>query len=151
METVTKSDVKMIDRLVQLGFTKAAERANKLSGKRKKLMIAYEHYRYIRREKIEAFKEKLFEKTHNWDGNGGRHALSFSKIEDYEAAPPMDVLDLLETAKGHKCFDSFEIVYIKKIKDPLLLGVIEGCSDKFFIGQWDDDISINDILAENEG
>lgn len=151
METITKSDVKILARLEKLGFKKAAERAKKLEGKRKKLMIAYEFYRYVKREKINAFNQDLRKKTHNWDGVGGYHTLDLVKIEDYESAPPTDVLDCLEAAKDHNCFDSFEVAYIKKVKDPLLFGVIEGCSDKFFIAQWDDDVSINDLLKENEG
>ena len=36
--------------------------------------------------------------------------------------------------------------WIKEIKDPIVFGVINGCPDKFFISQWDDDIKIDDIF-----
>ena len=63
--------------------------------------------------------------------------------------PPDTVLDALEKAKEDNCFDTFEVAkisWIEEIKDPILFGIIEGCSDKFFISQWDDDVKIEDLL-----
>jgi hypothetical protein len=48
------------------------------------------------------------------------------------------------------CFDSFEIAKIqwkREIKDPILFGRIDGCPDRFYVSQWDDDVRIEDILG----
>jgi len=37
------------------------------------------------------------------------------------------------------------------VPDPILLGRITGCENRYFIAQWDDDVKIEDILKENEG
>ena len=57
----------------------------------------------------------------------------------------------LEEAKKLDCFDEFEIAYIAEVKDPILFGIVKGCSTKFYVAQWDDDVRIEDILAPNEG
>lgn len=63
----------------------------------------------------------------------------------------MSVLDSLEVAMGRKCFDSFMVAHIIDVEDPILFGYINGCSDHFFIDQWDEDVKIQDILKDNEG
>ena len=49
---------------------------------------------------------------------------------------------------------SDEIAKIQDIvqtKDPIVFGCINKCADRFFIAQWDDDVSIEQILNDNEG
>lgn len=136
------------ERLDELGFKVAAKTISKARG----LALAYEHYRYVRWEKIMEFNEKLKKQTiHGNEFQQDWQELVFEDISMYEKVPPAHVLDSLETAKGRKIFDSFDIAYIKEVKDPILFGIIEGCTDKFFIDQWDSDVSISDILKENEG
>jgi hypothetical protein len=60
----------------------------------------------------------------------------------------------LKKAKDMGCFDYFEVAKVETVEvrpDPIIFGGIEGCDDKFFITQWDDDVSIEEILNENEG
>lgn len=141
----------VVDVLERLGFTKASAKVKELVTRKRKMALAYEHYRYVRPEKIQEFNAKLRKKTANYDGMGGYHTLSFVPIADYEGAPPMDVLNELQVAQDRKIFDKFEVGYIREVPDPLLMGVIDGCPDKFYISSWDNDISISDLLKPNEG
>jgi len=138
-----------IEKLGKLGFTYATQKIKNLAEKKRKLAIAYEHYRFVRQEKINDFNQKLKEKTIK--RNGEYQVLSFSSLATYEEVPPEYVLLKLEEAMGKKCFDSFKIAHIVKVKDPILFGKIDGCTDLFYIDQWDDDVSIHDILNINEG
>lgn len=151
MDTEVKPEKQVIDVLERLGFKTASANLKTMSERKRKLAIAYEHYRFVREEKIAAFQDKLRKKTHNWDNRQGYHKLDFVPIESYEHVPPSDVLTELETAQGRKCFDNYEVAYIKKVEDPLLFGRIKGCPDRFFIAQWDNDVKIEDILKPNEG
>lgn len=149
----TKTEVKpqiTQERLARLGLKTVAANLDKLTSRAKKMKIAYKHYRFITPEKIKAFQKKL-------EAAAGMYAISwqqlaFTPLEDYTKIPPEDVLFKLEVAMGLECFDKYEVAHIVEVKkDPLLLGVIDGCHDRFFIGQWDNDVKITDILKDNEG
>lgn len=145
--TETK-DPAVIDRLERLGFKTASTKVKELSAKKRKMAIAYEHYRFVRPEKIEAFNRKLMAKRKK---DGSYDMLSFTPVENYSEVPPAPVLEAMEVAVDRKCFDKFEVAHIINVKDPILFGRITGCPDRFFIGQWDDDVKIEDILKPNEG
>jgi hypothetical protein len=148
------------ERLEKLGFTKASEELKIKEELKRKMTIAYEHFRYVRPEKITAFNEKLKQETIKREGKKGVNLyenydkLSFTSIKEYETIPPTDVLEKIEEAQEIGCFDEFEIAKIesvKEYKDPIVFGKINGCSDLFFVAQWDNDVSIEDILMPNEG
>jgi hypothetical protein len=40
---------------------------------------------------------------------------------------------------------------VKVIPDPVVFGIIIGCRNKYFIAQWDNEVSIEQILKEDEG
>lgn len=61
---------------------------------------------------------------------------------------PDNVLDELEKAKIRKLFDTFSILWAEKVKDPLLLGSIDGCKDYFLLAEWGDDISFDQMVKE---
>lgn len=136
------------ERLEKTGFKAASKRVTELRERKRKLMIAYENYRFVRQEKIDAFNTKLGKEKSK---DGSWKMLDFAPIESYEGAPPESVLDALETAQGRNCFDTFEVAYIRQVRDPILFGRIKACPDRFFIAQWDDDVKIEDILKPNEG
>lgn len=148
MDTQTK-DPAVVDRLEKLGFKKAGAKVKELAILQRKMAIAYEHYRYVRPEKIDAFNKKLYDKTR--DKLGQYQRLSFTPVENYEEVPPTHVLDAMDVALGRNCFDSFEVAHIVNVKDPILFGRITSCQDRFFIDQWLDDVKIEDILTPNEG
>lgn len=144
----TKSVMDKAVLLDKLGFKKASMHLVELSDKKRKLALAYEHFRFVRQEKIDAFNNKLMREK----GYGMSYKeLSFTSIESYKEVPPEHVLTSLGAALEFKCFDSFEVAHIVEVKDPILFGRIKNCSDRFFIDQWDDDVKIEDILMPNEG
>lgn len=155
METVTKEkSAQVVSRLESLGFKQAAHDLKEKVTVAKKLMIAYEHYRYVRQEKIDSFNKELMKMTGKNMESMARmeyQTLAFKGIGEYENAPPESVLVNLEIAMGRECFDQYEVAYIKNVKDPLLFGRIKGCPDRFFIDQWDDDVKITDLIGPLEG
>lgn len=141
--------VRLDERLGQLGFLRAGAVLKELKEKKRKLAVAYEHYRFVRVEKIAEFNQKLYDET-RIDSEGYKY-LSFTPIEAYEKFPPQSVLDSLQTALDRKCFDNFQVAHIERVKDPILFGYVQGCTDAFFIDQWDNDVKIEEILKSNEG
>jgi hypothetical protein len=144
-----------IERLEKIGLTTASNRIKELKELKRKMTIAYEHFRYVKQEKIDAFNEKLKKETMKEDSRSYNFkCLNFIPLESYEEVPPLDVLDKIEEAQKLGCFDTFEIAKIQDIvqtKDPIVFGRINKCADRFFIAQWDDDVKIEQILNENEG
>lgn len=138
-----------ISKLEALGFTSAANKVKELQDKSRKMAIAYEHFTFIRPEWIAAFQVKLREQSKN-DPEGYK-TLRFTPVAEYEKTPPDSVLVSLENAIGKKCFDSFEVAHIERVKDPIIFGRIKGCADAFYIDQWDNDVSIAEILGSNKG
>uniref|UniRef100_A0A6M3JBI7 Uncharacterized protein n=1 Tax=viral metagenome TaxID=1070528 RepID=A0A6M3JBI7_9ZZZZ len=75
-------------------------------------------------------------------------------IKEEKELPPRFVLDRIKEAKDIKRFDYLTIARVfsetkkqkAKLPDPFLLGRIKGCSDRFFLAQWDDDIYLDDII-----
>ena len=155
------------------GFTAAAEKLRTTAERARKMAIAYEHYRIVTEEIVQAFNKKLKEKTSRpateadarklANQTAHYHAtiisdqLTFQAVEKYPGLPPADVLGKLSEAKARQCFDSYEVAEINpvatqiKLPDPLLFGRIEGCPDRFFIAEWGTDVSITDLLKKNEG
>lgn len=149
--TVTK--IKIAEMLETLGFSEAAKRLKEMAARKRKLAIAYENYRVVRPVKIHEFIHRLKLETIKGKEpyNATWKTLDFYQIENYPNIPPDSVLETMAVAVGRQCFDSFEIAVIKDVKDPLLFGRINGCEDRFFIDQWDSDVSIKDILKDHEG
>lgn len=158
METVEAKKVSGVVeraiRLDKLGFKSAAMELAVMHEKKKKLAIAYEHYRFVTPANVQKFNDALLKKTgKNMTSmmNMEYQVLAFVPIGDYKTVPPDDVLQKLEVAQERKCFDKYEVAYIKNVKDPLLFGLVNGTANRFFIAQWDTDISIDDLLKSNEG
>lgn len=146
-------------RLAQLGLETAAKEVVRQRSVAKKLDIAYQYYRFVEEGKINDFNMNLFKATRQ-DAGGllgydSYSQLTFMALSEYPAVPPVEVLDALEAAYGHQCFDRFEVAQITELSvpkpDPILFGLVNGCSDRFFIAQWDEDVKIEDILAGDEG
>lgn len=144
---------KVADTLEKLGFVRAASQTRELVARKRKLALAYEHYRFVREENVVKFNAELKQRTITGEPpyNASWQELAFVGVGEYEQVPPEDVLVKHQEAVDHKCFDAFEIGLIKNVKDPLLFGRINKCSDRFFIAQWGDDVSITDLLKDNEG
>lgn len=146
--------------LKKAGFAKAAAKVKEQAERKRRLVVAYENYRYVRAEKFVEFNKKLYEQTVKRTGKKGRDLvekydkLIFTPIASYEKVPPTDVLEKVAEASERGVFDALEVAHIESVveqKDPIVFGLIKGCTDRFFIAQWDNDIRIEDLLAENEG
>jgi len=94
----------------------------------------------------------------NWDGQGGRYKVHIDLLENYcgttteneteakDKIIPDGVLDELDVAKERQVFNKTHVLWVEKIKDPLLLGSIDGCKDFFLIAQWGDDVRFEDMV-----
>ena len=144
-----------VERLKELGLDKASKDMENLQEFDRKCAIAYEKFRYVTQQKIDEFQQRIRAKTEKKTDWGFTYdTLKFTDLKQYPEVPPESVLDLLESAKKENCFDSFEVAKIESVQervDPILFGRIKGCPDRFFIGQWDNDVKIEDILKDNEG
>lgn len=183
------------EQLRELGFDKAAEDLRKKAELGRRLSIAYEHYRYVKQEKIDAYKEKLRKATtrrmtieelrmhptyraamddgRRWNGRAMSEAqieqlvlskttssydtLVLDTLSNYQGIPPQAALDKLAEAKGLKVFDTFEVAHVDpvasqvKLPDPIIFGLINGCTDRFFIAEWGDDVKLTDLIGASEG
>lgn len=149
-----------LDLLEELGMNKAADDLKEKADRKRKLVIAYEHFRYVKPEQVDAFNERLKKQTMKREGRKNidlyekYDQLTFGKLEEYASIPPMDVLEKVVDAKKMDCFDEFEVAKIESMveyKDPIIFGRIKNCPHRFFVAQWDDDVKITDLLKANEG
>lgn len=150
MKEVVVEKQSIAKRLAKLGVNKAAEKITEAQLFLDKTKVAYRLYRFLTPERIEAFNNKLKKDTMKEDKNSYYYkSLKFIPLDEYEDIPPENVLDRLERAQERGCFDTFEVCKIdsvKQIKDPIIFGCIKDCPDKFFIAQWDDDITVDEIM-----
>lgn len=137
------------ERMEKLGFKTVASKMDIAT----KMALAYSKYLFVSQDAIVLFNQKLREETTREDIKFNYYKkLTFIKLEDYPKVPPDHVLNALERAQADKLFDLYEIAKIKDVverKDPILFGKINGCSDYFFIAQWDDDVRFEEILSLN--
>lgn len=137
-------------RLEKLGLKKVSGQIDEMRERKRKMEVAYKSFRVCPPDKVVQFNEKLRKETLKEDKNSySFKRLEFIPIEKYEKIPPEAILQKIEKAIEKDCFDNLEICKIawhKEIKDPIVFGCINGCQDKFFIGQWDNDITIDEIM-----
>lgn len=76
----------------------------------------------------------------------GKFVWTETPIADYEGIPPRHALEALKAAQEKTVFDYFTIASVNAVQDPLLLGRINGESDRFFIAQWDTDVCLDDLI-----
>lgn len=140
--------------LQELGFESAVKSLDKKSEILRKTTIAYQHYEFVSEEAVEKFNEELKLETMKEDKRQSSFKrLRFTIIKLWDKIPPVEALEKLAEAQKLGCFDSFEIADIENVvvqKDPILFGRIEGCKDRFFIAQWDDDVTFEQIRKYSE-
>lgn len=155
-----------VELLKELGLDAAANKLGKKLDLKRKLLIAYEHFRFVEPQIFFRFAKELKEKSYKVEQHD-RYAKTetwrevvFVHLKDYSEIPPADCLMDLKKAKDMGCFDYFEVAKVEEVTrysdtrplpDPIIFGCIKGCVDKFFITQWDNDVSIEEILREKEG
>ncbi len=139
------------DELESLGMKGAAKRIDVA----KRLAVAYAKYGFVTQKKIDAFNDKLRKESINVVKDHGRSwtefkRLRFTDIGQYDKIPPPAALARLREAVKDGIFDRFEVAdieWVKEVPDPIIFGRIDGCEDRFFIAQWDDDVKIEDIIG----
>jgi len=143
--------------LRELGLTTAANKVKQARDLARKLRIAFEHFRVVTPEILDRFRKELY--GHSYELNARNYSytykdLRFTALENYTEVPPREVLSKIKDAKELKCFDRFEVATletVEKVPDPVVFGIIDGCDNKYFVAQWDDDLKIEEILREAEG
>lgn len=148
------------DLLSATGFTAAADRVKKQRELARRLGIAFEHHRIVTPENVAKFQADLKAKTlvidgkNQWGNVETYDRLVFTPVENYAECPPREVLEKVKEAKDRAIFDRFEVATVQSVTtvpDPIVFGVIDGCGNKFFISQWGNDVSIEQLLKEDEG
>ena len=82
----------------------------------------------------------------NEPGTIGAYKWNEVRIADYEAIPPAPALKALAAAQEKEIFDYFTIASVSAVKDPLLLGRIEGRPERWYLAAWGDDVSLDDVI-----
>lgn len=152
-EEAQKSVRGKIERLQKLGVTAQATVLELELQVRIKLARVQEwDYKVLPYDAIKEFESA----NRNWDGKGGRYLVHVDPLEKYcgtlveteakDKIIPDNVLDELEKAYSRQVFDQVSVLWVEKVKDPLLLGLINGCKDFFLICEWGEDISFDQIM-----
>lgn len=69
---------------------------------------------------------------------------------EFDKIVPEHVVDSLLTAQERQIFDEYSVLWVEKVKDPLLLGRIKELPDYFLIDEWGDDIRFSDIIKTSK-
>lgn len=91
---------------------------------------------------------RFVEPTVDLNGGGpiGKFAWVETPIHEYPGLPPQHVIDKLRDEVPKQLFHSFVIATVESIHDPLLLGVLNGREERYFLAQWGDDVSLDDVI-----
>lgn len=92
--------------------------------------------------------ENFRARTNDYSNGGevGQYIWTEVAVEQYAGIPPLNILRKFKDEKLKKIFDYFTVASVNAIKDPLLLGRVEGSQSRFFLGQWGNDVSLDDII-----
>lgn len=149
------------DHLRKAGFTRAALAVLERAEVRQKLArISTFKYIAITRDEIEGFlaKRNSLEMPvpwKRWVSTGDREiALDRetyfwhqTNVSAYLGVPPHRIIEALEAHRERGCFDEFVVGEVVRVKDPLLLGTINGVTDRlWFIAQWGEDVALDDVI-----
>ena len=80
------------------------------------------------------------------EGTIGRYVWTETRVEKYTSVPPQEVLDTFDAHKKRNVFDYYTIASVNAVKDPLLLGRVDGRSERWFIAQWGEDVNLDDVI-----
>lgn len=153
----------------EAGFDSAAADLELKAALATKLAKAYEHFRYVSKEAVAEFQKKTLERTERNATSEDQRRLNnpyvsriadqlvFCRMETYKGLPPADVLKRVSEVKAMGIFDAYEVAEIQpvatqqKLPDPIVFGLVNGCTDRFYVAEWGEDVSINDLLGKHDG
>jgi len=101
---------------------------------------------------VEPFRQdiRIQKETHDYQEAGksliGKYVWLEQPIENVKAVPPEFALERLQAAKDSGVFEYYTIARLESLPDPILFGRIEGSEDRFVIAQWDNDITLDDLI-----
>jgi hypothetical protein len=148
---VRKNIIDKIGRLEKCGASaQAAILESELKLRNSLVEIKRLGYKVLTKSAIGSFQDK-YKMTATRDGI----KLHINSLENYIGNPdvgdakdriiPDEVLDKLEVANEHQVFDKIQVLWAEKVKDPILLGQVDGCEDFFYITEWGSDITFEQI------
>jgi len=157
--------IKLVEELKELGFEKAATDLDAKASLRQKLMLAYENHKVLTQECLDVFQAELRKKSEEIYRDGKRvknidrakmqtvkyDRVRFRSLADYPKVPPPEVLGKLKESKATGVFDSYEVADVESVEereDPIIFGRINGCPDRFFIAQWDNDLKFEQMVKD---
>lgn len=79
-------------------------------------------------------------------GTIGRFVWTETRLENYKTLPPDNILTTLKEHKARNVFHYFTIASVNEINDPLLLGRVHGCDDRYYLAQWGTDIALDEVI-----
>lgn len=127
--------------LKELGFDLMHNKVQKIAEARtKENMAILAGYTKISHAEFDHANQELKRNTRH------EFQLSVVEVKKYTGIPPREVLLEMQKAIKADLFTTFEIISIEKVPDPILVGRVEGSKDMFFIAEWGDDISLQEIL-----
>ena len=136
-----------ITRLQAVGATRQAEILEKQLRLRQRLVALkdwdYPVLKQTTLEKFQANNYRVIVRIHDLEHYVG----NVDAGDEKDRLIPDDVLDKIELAKERRLFDAFQVMWAEKVKDPIVFGVLDGCQDMFFVAEWDDDITFEQLLA----
>lgn len=137
------------------GFIAAADRLEEKARVARTLAIAYEHYRYVTQEQIDAFQGRLKRATTRKptieeiyasrsprssfvglsDEQLVRYAtpvydhLVLDNLEAYEGLPPVDVMLKVKEARSRGIFNGFQVAHVQPVATRIVLPdpIVFGC------------------------
>ena len=147
---LTKMEKKFYQKLAEEAFEQAAEHA---SIGQKNVAEQFEKIMNLNLKKAAAnlrdydtiIHKNMIEKYRDHLPKGKE--LVIDDLEEYDKPLPKHVKVKLARAQKEKIFDSFCVFWIRDVVDPILFGQFKEEPDiYYFIDEWDEDVSINDLL-----
>ena len=80
------------------------------------------------------------------EGTIGKFVYREIPLSKYISMPPKEVLSVIKDFIKKNLFDYFTIASVEGIHDPLLFGRIYNSDIRWFLYQWGEDISLDDVL-----
>lgn len=154
-----KSSTDTVATLKSLGFKNLSEEASKIADRSMKLnMIGFAGFKKIPYSLFQGAKDRI---SKNSEGSLelrltaiekylGQHVTVMGSggrvIESEISFPPAEALTKLSEAKKQELFDTYAVIHVAKVHDPILVGQVNGVEDLFFIAEWGDDITLEEIM-----
>lgn len=111
----------------------------------------YHFYRSISQHRPEDMQVSVWARGQKWCSPEIHYAIEWREtdIGEYLRVPPQEVFDRLIKAKDSKIFDYYRVCTVSEVfqvKDPILVGRINGDSNRYFIAQWDNDLLLDNLI-----